>query len=192
MARAGLSPDRVVEQAEQLADEVGIAGLSFAALADRLGVKVPSLYKHVTSIDAVRQAISVRAKNDLAETIGAAAIGLSRGEALRALALAYRSWAGAHPGRYATTLRAAVPTDPGDVRASVRSVDVIFSTLAGYGLSPEESIDATRMLRSSLHGYVSIEAAGGFMLPLDVDRSFDVMVGALDRALADWPHTPRA
>lgn len=144
MARAGLSPERVVDEAAQLADEVGTAGLSLAALAGRLGVKVPSLYKHVASLDGVRQAISVRAKAELADAIGAAAIGLSRGE-------------------------------------------VIFSALAGYDLTREQTVDATRMLRASLHGFIALEAAGGFMLPLDVDRSFAVMVTALDRALCDWP-----
>jgi len=186
VARAGLSPDRVVDAAGVLADEVGISGLSFAALAERLGVKVPSLYKHVASLDAVRQSISVRAKNELADAMGAAAIGRSRDEALTAIAHAYRAWAGEHPGRYETTLRAAAPGDPADVRATERAIEVIFSALAGYGLSQEATIDATRMLRSGLHGFVAIEAAGGFMLPLDVDRSFGAMVAALDRALADW------
>jgi AcrR family transcriptional regulator len=186
VARAGLTPDRVVEAAELLADEVGIQALSFAALADRLGVKVPSLYKHVSSLEAVRQSISVRAKNDMADAIGAAAIGRSRGEAVRALALAYRSWAGAHPGRYETTLRAAIPGDPADVRASSRAVEVIFASLDGYELSREATIDATRMIRSTLHGFVSLEAAGGFMLPLDVDASFEAIVAALDRTLDGW------
>jgi len=186
VARAGLTPDLVVDAAAVLADENGIAGLSFAALADRLGVKVPSLYKHVASLDAVRQAISVRAKNELADAVGAAAIGRSRSEALVALANAYRSWAGAHPGRYETTLRAADPTDADDVRASTRLVDVIFATLAGYDLSEQARIDATRSLRASLHGFVAIEAGGGFMLPMDVDSSFGAMVAGLDRALESW------
>lgn len=190
MARAGLTPERVVDVAGALADEAGISGLSFAALAERLGVKVPSLYKHVTSLEAVRQAISVRAKAELADALGGAAIGRSDGDALRAIATAYRAWAGAHPGRYETTLRAAAPGDPADVAASSRAVEVIFAALAGYGLDREASVDATRMLRSSLHGFVALEAAGGFMLPVDLDRSFDTMIAALDRTLSTWP-SPR-
>ena len=186
MARAGLTPDVVIDTAGTLADETGIAGLSFAALADRLGVKVPSLYKHVASLDAVRQAISVRAKDDLADAVGAAAIGRSRGEAVAALADAYRAWAGAHPGRYETTQRAADPNDPDDVRASTRLVQVIFAALAGYGLSERATIDATRAVRSSLHGFVAIESGGGFMLPIDVSGSFAAMVAGLDRALGSW------
>jgi AcrR family transcriptional regulator len=186
VARAGVTALRVVEEAELLADEQGLANLSFAALAERLGVKVPSLYKHVTSLDAVRQAVSVRARAHLADTLASAAVGLSRERALSAIAHAYRDWAAAHPGRYETTLRAAVPTDAADVEASERAVRVIGAALSGYDLSPEAAIDATRMLRASLHGYVSLEAAGGYMMPNDLGTSFDAMVAALDRALASW------
>ena len=187
MARAGLTPERIVAEAGLLADEAGMAGLSFATLAQRLGVKVPSLYKHVASLDAVRQALSVLSKRELADAVGAAAIGHSRREALEALAHAYREWAGTHPGRYETTLRAADPSNDDDVRASTRLIEVVFAALGGYGLSESARIDATRMLRASLHGYVALEAGGGFMLPLDVDRSFDAMIAAHDRALVNWP-----
>lgn len=186
MARAGLTSLRVVEEAEALADEVGLGQLSFAALAGRLTVRVPSLYKHVTSLDAVRQAISVRAKGDLADTLARAAAGRAGNAALVAVCHAYRVWALAHPGRYASTLRAALADDPDDVAASERAVGVIFDALAGYGLEGDAAIDATRMLRSSLHGFVALEAAGGFALPLSVDRSFEALVRALGRSLASW------
>jgi hypothetical protein len=34
---------------------------------------------------------------------------------------------------------------------------------------------------------VSLEHAGGFGLPVDIDRSFDQLVLALDIALSSWP-----
>ena len=45
--RAGLTEARVVDEAERIADEVGLARLTLAAIADRLGVRQPSLYKHI-------------------------------------------------------------------------------------------------------------------------------------------------
>jgi hypothetical protein len=48
-------------------------------------------------------------------------------------------------------------------------------------------VDATRALRSALHGFVVLENDGGFGLPRDVDRSFDQMVAALDLAIKSWP-----
>ena len=60
MPRAGLSEDRVVEEAEQLADEG--QPVTLAALALRLGVQAPSLYKHVAGADALQQLVATRAK----------------------------------------------------------------------------------------------------------------------------------
>ena len=66
-------------------------------------------------------------------------------------------------------------------------VGVVFAVLAGYGLGEGARVDATRTLRSALHGFLVLEDAGGFGLPVDIDRSFDALVDALDRALATWP-----
>ena len=69
MPRAGLSAERVVDEAERLADEVGLAQLSLAALAARLGVQPPSLYKHIAGQDALQRTIEARAKAELAEVM---------------------------------------------------------------------------------------------------------------------------
>jgi AcrR family transcriptional regulator len=181
--RAGLSESRVVEEAEQLADEGG--PVTLAALAARLGVRVPSLYKHVAGADALQQLVATRAKNELAEVLGRASIGRARADAVEAIAWAYRGWASEHPGRYATTLRAPVPDDAADVAASERAIRVVFDALNGYGLSGTDAIDATRILRATLHGFVTLDAAGAFGLP-DLDRSFSRLVAGLQVMLGSW------
>ena len=80
--------------------------------------------------------------------------------------------------------------DADDLAASTAVVEVVFAVLAGYGLAEDARVDATRTLRSALHGFLVLEDAGGFGLPVDVDRSFDALVAALDRALTTWPPTP--
>ncbi|MEP6480217.1 MAG: WHG domain-containing protein [Rhodoglobus sp.] len=186
MPRAGLTTTRVVEEAEALADEVGLAGVSLAAIAARLDVRVPSLYKHVNGLDALHSLIEARAKAELGDAMARSAVGVSSGAAVDALAGAYRAWARAHPGRYEATLAAPKADDAASRAASERAVRVVFDALAGYGLSGDDAIDATRAFRSALHGFVALEAAGGFGLPQDVDRSFAKLVGALKRSLGDW------
>ena len=66
MPRAGLTQTRVVEEGERIADEVGWSNLTIAALADRLGVRQPSLYKHIAGLDGLRRGIAMRAKGELA------------------------------------------------------------------------------------------------------------------------------
>jgi len=41
-------------------------------------------------------------------------------------------------------------------------------------------------VRSTLHGLVSLELGGGFEMPRPVDRSFERLVAATDKALASW------
>jgi hypothetical protein len=69
-------------------------------------VRIPSLYKHVAGIDELRQLMSVRAKNEIADVLARATAGKSGSQALRAMLAAWRTWAKARPGRYAATIRA--------------------------------------------------------------------------------------
>jgi AcrR family transcriptional regulator len=184
--RAGLTQTRVVEEAELIADEDGLARLTLAAVAGRLGVRQPSLYKHIDGMDGLQRRIAVRAKNEMAAILARAAVGRSRGDAIVSMARAYRAWALQHPGRYAAMQRAPVAGDADDEAASRATVQVTFDVLAGFGLHDDDAIDATRALRSALHGFVTLETSGGFGLPADIDRSFDRLVRGLVRAFFGW------
>ncbi|WP_203905754.1 TetR-like C-terminal domain-containing protein, partial [Virgisporangium aliadipatigenens] len=159
-----------------------------ATLAKRLGVALPSLYKHVDGLPGVRQRIAARGAAELADVFAEAAAGRSGAAALTELARAYRDYAKRYPGRYLAAQRVADPLDAAHTADALRAVSVITAALRAYDLSGPAAIDATRAVRSALHGFVMLEAAGGFGLPQDVDRSFDQLVAALDRALKDWPH----
>jgi hypothetical protein len=63
---------------------------------------------------------------------------------------------------------------------------VVIDVLRAWGLDGDEAVHATRVLRAALHGFVTLEADGGFGLPTDVDESFQRMVGALVRVMDGW------
>ena len=168
-----------MDEAERLADEVGLANVTMASLATRLGVRQPSLYKHISGMDGLLRSIAIRAKVELAATLGRAAVGRWRADALVSMSRAYRTWAHAHPGRYAAVQGAPGAGDDDDLAASTAVVQVVADVMAGFGLSGDDAVDAMRALRSALHGFVSLEAAGGFGLPVDIDRSFDRLVNGL-------------
>lgn len=186
MARAGLTEILVIEEAERLADEVGLPQMTLAALAGRLGVRQPSLYKHIEGMDGLVRSISVRAKNELAYVLARAAVGRERAEALTSISHAYRGWALAHPGRYAAAQSAPAPGDTEDQAASLAVVQVATDILAGYKLGDDDAIDATRALRSALHGFITLESSGGFGLPVDIDRSFERLVNGIATAFSSW------
>jgi AcrR family transcriptional regulator len=179
MARStGLTRAHVIAVAANLADEVGLAALTLAQVATRVGVKLPSLYNHVDGLPGLQRDIATLAVGELTTVITRAAVGLARDEAVQAVARAYRAYVLAHPGRYAATVRAPNPADSELVARSRGLVEVVAAVLAPYGLADDDAIHAVRGLRSLCHGFASLEAAGGFGLALDRDESFRRLVTA--------------
>jgi AcrR family transcriptional regulator len=186
VARAGLTPERVVNEAAAVADEVGLERLTLVAVAERFGVALPSLYKHVRGLGGLRRDLAVLGVRELAAALSKAAVGRSRGDALRSIAHAYRDYARAHPGRYAASVRAPAPDDAEHLEMNDDALAVVRAVLAGYGITGADAIDAIRALRAALHGFVTLEAGGGFGLPQSVDASFTRLAGAFDAAFASW------
>lgn len=175
----------MVTEAARVADEVGLDRLTLAEVAARLGVRLPSLYKHVAGLDALRVHVAAAACRELAAELSAATVGRAGADALVAMAVAYRGYAQRRPGAYAATLRA--PGDDAEHRAAADEVlRVVLAVLAGFGLVEDDAVDAVRGLRSLLHGFVAIENAGGFGLPRDLDRSYRRLVGTYAEGLASW------
>jgi AcrR family transcriptional regulator len=182
--RAGLDPAAVTAAAAALADELGFAQLSMGVVADRLGVRTPSLYKHVTGQADLAHRIAVLAADELGSAMGDAVQGRAGSDALAAAAQALRSYVKQHPGRYAA-IDGARPTGPDDpfAVAARRALDPLTAVLRGYHLPADQEVHALRMLRSTLHGFVTLEVSTGFRYDTDVDDSFAWLVDFLDRGL---------
>jgi AcrR family transcriptional regulator len=187
--RAGLDPAAVVVAGAALADEVGFPALSMGRLAERLDVRTPSLYKHVASQEDLHRRIAALALAEAADAVGTATQGRAGRDALAAAAHAFRDFVLAHPGRYAATV-GVEPTaadDPVAV-AGRRLLDSFTAVLRGYDVPPEDMDHALRALRSSCHGFATLQSANGFQWSADVDESFDWLIDLVDRGLRSLPH----
>jgi len=170
--RAGLDQASVVEAAAKLVDEEGIEQLSLGRLAGRLGVRVPSLYNHVAGLPGLKHDLALYCLRELRDCITRATVGKSRAEAIMALADAYRAYGKKTPGRYALTLQAPPPGDQEVQAVAQQVVEVVLAVLAPYKLGEEDAIHAIRGLRSIVQGFISLEVAGGFGIPIYTDASF--------------------
>ncbi|MFI8237822.1 TetR/AcrR family transcriptional regulator [Streptomyces sp. NPDC085866] len=187
MARAGLTVDRLVAAAADLADEAGFENVSLSALARRFGVKDASLYSHVRNLNDLRTRLALHAGGELIDRIAAAVAGRAGQDALAAFAGAYRSYALDHPGRYAATQIRIDQALIADSPAMRRTAEITYGMLRAYGLDEPDLTDAVRLLRSTFHGYCALESAGGFGAARDVQVSWDKAVDALHLALTHWP-----
>jgi AcrR family transcriptional regulator len=186
--RAGLTLAAITEAGAALVDEIGFAQLSMGLVAERLGVKGPSLYKHVASQAELAHRIATLAMVELGDALRDAIQGRAGTDALIAGAQAMRRYVMEHPGRYAAgnAARPAGPEDP-IIAAAGRVMESWAAMLRGYGIDPGQQIHAMRMLRSALHGYATLEVAGGFQIGADVDDSFTWMIDFIDQGLRSTP-----
>lgn len=193
MPRAGLDPAAVVAAGAALADEVGFAGLTMGRLAERVGVRTPSLYKHIAGQDDLNRQIAALALVEAADEVGAAIQGLAGRAALAAAAHAFRDFVLAHPGRYAATI-GVEPTGPDDpiAVAGARLLGSFTAVLQAYPVPPADRDHALRALRSFFHGFATLQAANSFQWSLDTDVSFEWLITLVDRGLLGTATPPEA
>lgn len=184
MPRAGLDAATVTEAGAALADEVGLDRLSMNLVAERLGVRTPSLYKHVDGLAALTHRIAILGATEVGDSLRTAMQGVAGRDALSAAAHAFRRFVQQHPGRYAATTgaRQTGPDDP-LVPALERALASLEAVLHGYQLEAADTIHALRMLRSILHGFATLDAASAFQIDTDIDDSFTWMIGFIDHGL---------
>jgi len=184
--KAGLDRASVVQAAAVLLNAEGAEALSLTRLARDLGVRTPSLFNHVDGLPGLRRELSLLNARTLADSLGRVAIGRSGPDGLRALVMTFREYILHNPGLYLSSLRASgsgQSHDPELQAAESRVVDICLAVLVSFGLQGDEALHALRGLRSLVHGFATLEIAGGFGLPLDCDESFRRLVELFIRGL---------
>jgi len=186
--RAGLDPQMVIQAAADLIDREGVEALTLAALANHFKVAVPSLYNHVGGMPDLMQQIALLGRKQLAQQLGKSVMGKSGDEAIMAMADAYRAYVKAHPGVYTSALRVADEKDTESRAIEAEAVEISLKVLAYYDLHDEMALHMVRGFRSLVHGFTTLEVAGGFGLPLDLDKTFRLLIEGYIQMLSAQAH----
>ncbi len=186
--RAGLDREAVLEAAEAIASVHGLENLTLVSLAAELGVRSPSLYNHVDGIGGVRRGLHVKGLCLMAEELHGASVGVAGDEALYTVCSTYRRFAANRPALYSATQPSLhLPDVDDELRSAGEEVlAILLKVLRWYGLEGEEGLHAVRVLRSGLHGFVSLEVEGAFGMDVDPDESFARLVYMLAHGFRIW------
>jgi AcrR family transcriptional regulator len=181
MPRQGLTEEIIVKEAVKIVAENGINGLYLRDLAQRLGVKTPALYNHISGIDELKSSIGAYARKALNDKLREATDGKSREDAFIAATYVYRDFARNEPGLYSAVSHIPVSADEDP---SVRGLAPLRELIGSFNISEDDKVHFIRALRAALHGFVSLDHAGFMHLsPISKEDSFDVMVRGYFKAL---------
>jgi AcrR family transcriptional regulator len=180
------SLDDIVRAARDLLESAGLPGVSMQAVAERVGVRAPSLYKRVRSRDDLIRLVAEATLGDLEARLDSVSAAGDARARLAALAHGLRDFARERPAGYRLVF--SPPSDatrlpPESLARASSALLAVAADLAG----PGEALEAARTVTAWATGFIGMELAGAFRLGGDVDAAFDYGIARLSAALEANP-----
>ena len=165
--------EQIVATAGSLLEREGPEGLTMRAIADDLGIRAPSLYKHIANKHELEVALVSEALTSQAEAFEKAVT--DGDDPVGAIASAYRRWALAHPHLYALMNNQSLPRD--EIAEGVEAQS-IAPVLAAFGGDRQRA----RAAWAFAHGMVTLELADRFPPGADIDETWRIGITSIEQA----------
>lgn len=159
----------IVATAREILEREGPEGLTMRRLAERMGIKAPSLYKHVDGKEELEALLMAEAFREMGQELHAGAMSLRKGssrrEALAELGRAYRRWAVAHPHLYRLVTGGPLPRERLPEGLEAWTAEPVVSAAGG-------DPDRARAVWAFAHGMTILELDGRFPADADLDAAW--------------------
>lgn len=173
MAEEQLPPttrhEEIIAAAMALLETHGYEHVTMRAVADAIGIRAPSLYKHLASKHELEVAMIAEGFLDMAARFNEALA--SAPDPLEALAVTYRRWAVTRPHLYRLMTHRPLPRQDLPEGVEQAAAAPVVAVVGGDG-------DAARALWAFAHGMASLEIAGRFPDDADLDAAWRMGLGA--------------
>lgn len=160
----------ILATARRILETEGPDALTMRRLADEIGIKAPSLYKHVAGKAALEALLMEIGFTEIAEQLEAIPAGLGHDDRIAQIAVSYRRYANAHPHLYRLLTVGQLPRDrlrPGvEARAAQPLIDAAGDP------------DRARALWAFAHGMVILEIDGRFPPTADLEAAWRTGIAA--------------
>lgn len=175
------TPDRtsleaIVTAARDLLEQDGLAALTMQAVAHRVGVRAPSLYKRVQGRDRLIQLVAEDTLTELADRLDAVTGAVE-------LATEVRIFGHKHPAAFQLVMAPGAGTPTASAEFSVtasRATLRVATELAG----DHNALVAARTLTAWATGFISMELNGNFNLGGSVDEAWDYGIARIVEAIS--------
>lgn len=169
---ARTSVEAIVLAGRSLLEEGGLDALTMQAVAARVGVRPPSLYKRVRDRPDLIRLVIEDLWREFATVMDAAAATGEPSADLRALAHAFRAFANERPEGFGLLFVRLPPQAAPDPGVYARASGPLLQALVPL-VGADDALPAARTFTAWAAGFVRMELAGAFNLGGDVDAAFE-------------------
>ena len=168
-ARARTSRDEIIAAGRDLLEEGGLDAVTMQAVAGRVGVRAPSLYKRVPNRGALIAAIGAAAQEDLRGELQPLIDDPDPAQALREVAIAFRAFAHGHPRAYELLFMNLPPGSRPTADSTAEAAAPLLAVTKRL-VGPDRALEAARVITAFAHGFVSMELAERFAWVVTLTR----------------------
>lgn len=143
----------VIGTACEIADEKGLNNVSLKAVAEKLGIKTPSLYNHIESLEELLREAAHKGMREMNAELLKSAVGKSGASAMREIALGYQRYMLWHPGVYETIQWAVWNGNEQTAAIFAEYTDMLRAVIASLGFEEQATDELIRLFAGFLHGY---------------------------------------
>lgn len=177
------SIDQIVAEGRRIVEDEGLEGLTMQKVAEAVGVRAPSLYKHLTGRGELVRLVIEAVLAELRHTLESAVAESDPDADLASLARAFRGFARRHPEAY-RALFAPLPEEWRPAREMLVAASAPVLRITEELCGPERALDAARLVTAWAHGFMMMELSGAFRMGGDLETAFEFGVVRLGEALA--------
>jgi len=171
--------ETIIKTARKLIERDGLDNLSLGSVASTLGIKAPSLYRHITNKGALLHAVIENTYQDLFNAYDEAIANASDDpeEQLIGLARAQYKFANANPNAYMLAYEVKDPEVRADPNMLLERAVILQKIMAGIS-GEEKSLTALRGMLAIGHGFIMLELNGQFQRGGDLSNAFEESIRA--------------
>lgn len=179
MPRTGLSKEKIIEKAAELANEKGLSYLTVTTLSDYLGIKKPSLYNHMKTIEDMHRSLMIYGWRTVSDDVVKGIDTSDEKTNLTEYARKFYQFAIDNPGVFEAMLWYNKYSDDTLLSATEGLYTFFFKQTDGLGIDRVIANHLLRTYRAFLEGFIMLQIHNSFGNPISMDESFEISMNVL-------------
>ena len=179
MPRTGLSKEEIIEKAAALANEKGLSYLTVTTLSEYLGIRKPSLYNHVKTMDDLHYKLMIYGWKKVSEELVAGIDSGSPKDNLIDYGRAAYRFAMENPGVFEAMVWYNKYSDDSLIEATEGLYSFFFEQTDNLNIDREVANHLLRTYRAFIEGFIMLQIHNSFGNPISIDESFDISMNVL-------------
>lgn len=174
MSKNNISDELVIETSAKLSNKVGLENLSLKMIAEKLNIKSPSLYNHISSLDNIKERLMIYGWKQIENKMIYSSVGVSGYEALKNMCYAFYDYATNNKGIFTAMLWYNKYENEEKKNTTTRLFDMLFKVMNSLNIRDDNINHIIRTLRSFLEGFSLLVNNNAFGNPISIKESFDL------------------